>query len=115
MLAALAFGAIGLGACGGGDSGGGSDATDATGGPADVTIKTFQFSIPASVPAGTITVANQDNTTHTFTEGEPGNPEPRFDLELEGPDAEDQTEVQAGTYKVHCRIHNSMTGTLVVA
>jgi plastocyanin len=109
LLAALVFGAVGLGACGSDDSGG-DGGTDA-----DITIKNLQFSIPATLAPGEITIANEDGATHTFTEGERGNAAPAFDVELAGAGATQTIDVEAGTYTVHCRIHASMNGTLVVS
>lgn len=119
-LALLAAGSLALAACGDDSNdanGGGSDTTAAPtpSGEADVTIRTFQFEIPASLPAGTLTIANADATTHTFTEGAVGNAEPAFDVSVTGPDGNATIEVEPGTYDVHCNIHTSMTGTLVVA
>jgi plastocyanin len=117
-LALLTAGALTLAACGGDsdDAGGDSDTTGVStpSGDADVTIRTFQFEIPESLPAGTLTVANADATTHTFTEGAVGNDSPAFDVSIDGPEGSATIDVEPGTYQVHCNIHTSMTGTLVV-
>lgn len=118
-LALLAAGALALAACGDDSddaNGGASDTTAAStpAGDADITIRTFQFEIPDSLPAGTLTVANADATTHTLTEGAVGNDDPAFDVSITGPDGSETVDVEPGSYEVHCNIHTSMTGTLVV-
>jgi plastocyanin len=118
-LALLTAGALTLAACSDDSddtNGGASDTTAAStpSGDADVAIRTFQFEIPDSLPAGTLTVTNADATTHTFTEGAVGNDSPAFDVSIDGPDGSATIDVEPGTYEVHCNIHTSMTGTLVV-
>lgn len=115
MLGAACVAALTLTACG-------SDGNDATADPpaaetkADITIKTFQFlPKPVEAAAGTITVANLDNTTHTFSSGTPDAPGNAFEpLRLAGPDATGSVDLEAGTYKFFCEIHTSMTGVLTV-
>jgi plastocyanin len=123
-LALAAVAGLGLAACGD-DSDDSTDSTEASAtdqasdsttessepeGDAAVTVKTFQFDIPESVPAGTVTITNEDDTTHTFTADDRS-----FDVSLEGPGSSGTIDVEAGSYPVHCDIHPSMTGTLVVS
>lgn len=79
-----------------------------------ITIQNFAFS-PASttVKKGTtVTWTNQDSTTHTVTETD----------SQTGPDSGDLapgksysfTYSTVGTFKYHCTIHASMTGTVTV-
>ncbi len=108
--------ALGLGACGSDDDTGAAADPAANAAKADITIKTFQFlPKPAKAPAGTITVTNLDNTTHTFSSGTPDAPGNAIEpLRLAGPDATGTVDLEAGTYKFFCEIHTSMTGTLTV-
>ncbi len=79
-----------------------------------VTIENFAFS-PASITVkkGTaVTWANKDNTSHTVTETDG----------QKGPDSGNMangknysfTYDSVGTFKYHCSIHPSMTGTVTV-
>jgi plastocyanin len=109
VLAALFLAAL-LAACG--DDGG--DAGDGGGGGAgdEVVIADFAFTIPSGLSAGaTLTVRNDDSTTHTFTadggEFDTGNVGGSESAEIELPDA-------PGDYGVHCEIHRSMSGTVTV-
>ena len=112
-------------ACGGDDDTTGSEAAPAdeeasdTGGTdaaGSITIETFIFSPnPATVAAGSpVTVENKDTTTHTITAGTPDAPEDIFDEELAEGATVEFTVDEPGTYAYFCKIHNSMTGELVV-
>jgi plastocyanin len=101
-LAVLAVAGL-LPACG--DDGGGS--RDA------VVIADLAFSIPSGLDAGaTVTVENDDSTTHTFTadggEFDTGNIAGGESTEITLP-------AEPGDYDVHCEIHPSMSGTVTVA
>jgi plastocyanin len=109
--------AVGLAACG-------SDAADGTDSDAvapvgdgglfaAVTIENFTFTADP-VPAGTtVTVANDDTTTHSVVSD---------DLELfttdtdlaAGTSGEFLAPEEPGSYPFHCGIHSTMKGTLVV-
>lgn len=81
--------------------------------PADdvvITIKGFEYVLPASVPAGsTITVVNEDREPHTVT----ATGEKVFDVNVAGGATETFT-AAAGTYEFVCTFHGNMKGTLVV-
>jgi plastocyanin len=77
----------------------------------DLTVKDFAFHPNCfSVSArSTISVTNQDTTTHTFTvDGTDVN------VSLDPSTTHDATAPATGTYSFHCSIHPIMTGTLVV-
>jgi plastocyanin len=77
----------------------------------DLTVKDFAFHPNCfSVSArSTISVTNQDTTTHTFTvDGSDVN------VSLDPSTTHDATAPATGTYSFHCSIHPIMTGTLVV-
>ena len=78
---------------------------------AAIVIKTFQFvPSPSTVSVGTITVRNDDNTTHTFTSNEAG----LFNVVLQGPNTSKSVTIPKGSHKYHCAIHTSMTGEITV-
>lgn len=75
-----------------------------------VTIKNFAFNAPASVPAGTITIRNEDSTRHTFHPDKAG----AFQaVEIDGGKT-GETVLSPGTYAFHCNIHSTMKGTITV-
>jgi plastocyanin len=119
-------------ACGGGDDGGAvtSGATDGqTGGgescsadtatdltaddPFTIVIQDLAFdpSCFSAASASSIVIENRDSVTHTFTiDGTD------VDVEIQGGDTFQGASagLAAGTYPFHCRIHASMTGTVIV-
>lgn len=109
-----------LGACGDDDDGDDA-ATDTTaaaattvagGAAADtVTIKNFQFSALSTKAGSKVTVKNDDSATHTYTADDDAFDSGRVDA---GKTGEFTAPSAAGTYKVHCEIHSSMTGELTV-
>lgn len=119
-----------LPSCGG--SGGGASAEDTTSAEGStVTVEHVAFS-PATVEvdAGTkVTWTNRDaDVVHTATSGTPGDkgvpgmddgtppqPDGVFDGEMDGAGATFSfTFDEAGTYAYFCRVHQSMTGEIVV-
>ena len=78
-----------------------------------VEIKDFAYSGPESVaPGATVTVVNQDRSTHSFTIAEEG-----IEVVLSG-DGKSGTITapsKPGDYTVTCKFHPEMSGTLVVA
>ena len=83
---------------------------------AKVTIKGFAFS-PATltVAKGTkVTFDNQDSTTHTITSGADRTKDGKFDQELSGGTETQISFDTAGTFVYFCRIHSTMTATVVV-
>ena len=126
LAAVFVLGAL-LAACGGNDSGGSTGstgstastgATTSTGSTAAtgstsagdaITIKDFAFDPSTLAVSGktTITVTNDDTTTHTFTADDGS-----FDEEVPaGESVEVKVDISADT-PYHCKIHPSMTGTL---
>lgn len=86
-------------------------ATTAPGAAASgLTISGFAFS-PATGTAGeVITIENKDTAGHTVTADDDS-----FDIPV-GPGASAELVIPAaGTYAIHCNIHSSMTGTIVVS
>jgi plastocyanin len=86
-----------------------SAATGSAAAPDTVVIKNFSFSPkPITVKAGsTITVINDDNTTHTLTANNGA-----FDTGDVGGGQDGRITVdRAGTFAYHCTIHTFMTGT----
>jgi plastocyanin len=125
-LAALAL-ALVLPSCGGSATG----ASPSTGEPLAVTVEHIAYE-PSSleVAVGTeVTWTNRDaNVVHTVTSGTPGDkgvpgldngtppkPDGLFDGEIDGDGATYSfTFDEAGTYAYFCRVHQSMTGEIVV-
>lgn len=128
LIAALLFTST-LSACGGS-----GNAAPASEGPTDsvgVTVQHIAFDPPTlEVPAGTeVTWTNRDSdVVHTATSGIPGDkgvpgldngtkpkPDGVFDGEMKGADATFSfTFDKPGTYAYFCRVHQSMTGEIVV-
>ena len=133
LVAMLALTALAGAACSsGGDNGastgatGGTGATSASGCRADnavdltgddpfvVTIQDLAFSPDcfAAASASSITIENKDSVTHTFTiDGTD------VDVSIDGGKTFDapSAELAPGTYPFHCKIHSSMTGTVIVS
>ena len=87
-----------------------SDSSGAGKNGTEVIIKNFAFSpTPLHVKAGaTVTVANHDGTTHTFTADDGA-----FDTgRLDGGAQRTITIDSPGRYAYHCNIHNFMTGVI---
>ena len=110
---------------GGSTGGGATGATSAAGCTADnavdltgddpfvVTIQDLAFSPDcfAAASASSITIENKDSVTHTFTiDGT------QVDVSISGGDTfnGDSAGLDPGTYPFHCKIHSSMTGTVIV-
>ena len=122
VLAAAAVAVLFAG-CGDGDGkASSSGGTVATTGPSGtprasaqaqtVTIEGFAFSGLDGHPAGSrIEVRNQDSVAHTFTADDGA-----FDTGMIDPGDEAKVTLpeQPGEYAVHCSIHPSMKGALVV-
>ena len=86
-----------------------SAATGSAAAPNTVVIKNFSFSPkPITVKTGsTITVINDDNTTHTLTANNGA-----FDTGDVGGGQDGRITVnRPGTFAYHCTIHTFMTGT----
>lgn len=77
-----------------------------------VEIKSFTFTPPKSVKAGSkVEVRNDDSATHTVTADDGS-----FDTKdvSAGGESSFTAPSTPGTYKFHCNIHSSMTSELVV-
>jgi plastocyanin len=78
-----------------------------------IVIKNFTFN-PQSLQAkvgDTVTISNDDTTTHTWTADDGS-----FDAGELAPGAtKTQVFAKAGTVKYHCKIHTSMQGEVVVS
>ena len=78
-----------------------------------ITIESFTF-MPAELKVGvgdTVTIANSDGTTHTWTADDGS-----FDAGELAPDATSSHRFEkAGTVAYHCEIHKTMKGTVVVS
>lgn len=89
-----------------------SDATSAKAGAHSIVIKNFSFH-PSTVSVAkgtTVKVTNDDGTTHTFSARNGS-----FDTgDLSGGAHGTITLNRAGKFSYYCKIHNYMTGTLVV-
>lgn len=85
----------------------GTAASGAAAGGAVLTIKDFAFSAATAVAGETISITNEDGAAHTVTADDGS-----FDVPV-GTSAE-LVIPAAGSYPIHCEIHTSMTGTIVV-
>jgi plastocyanin len=89
-----------------------TDSTVARAGANAVGIKQFAFHPRKLTVAkgSTLKVTNADNTVHTFSAKDDS-----FDTgELDGGKTATVALNQSGTFRFYCKIHNFMTGTLVV-
>ena len=121
LVLALALMGLLLAACGGDDDGGAVQTPSTTaassgssgggGATVGVTIKNFAFTVVSVKAGSTVTVKNDDGTTHTVTADDKS-----FDAgEIPGGATKTFTAPdKPGDYKFHCHIHPSMTGTLTV-
>jgi plastocyanin len=133
LVAMVALTALAGAACSGGnDNGGTTGATGATGAtsaagctadnavdltgddPFVVTIQDLAFSPDcfAAASASFITIENKDSVTHTFTiDGT------QLDVSIDGGQTFNgkSAGLDPGTYPFHCKIHSSMTGTVIVS
>ena len=116
MLAVAAV-ALGSTACGSDKKTSAGTAAKATSGGGTsgtvITIKDFKFSPdPLKAPAGaTITIKNDDTTTHTVTADDKS-----FDSGevANGTSGKITLPTKAATVKYHCQIHNFMKGSIEV-
>ncbi|MGH2596629.1 MAG: cupredoxin domain-containing protein [Actinomycetota bacterium] len=130
LIALVALTALTGVACGGGGNDGGA-ATGATGGtgagctaatatdltrddPFVVTIQGLAFhpNCFAAKSASSITIVNKDTVTHTFTiDGT------QVDVTIPGGQTfnGESAGLAPGTYPFHCKIHRTMTGTVIVS
>ena len=86
-----------------------SPATSTPAAGATLTIAGFAFG-PLTVTAGQqITIVNKDSAAHTVTD-DAGS----FDVKVPAGGTATLTIAKAGSYKIHCKIHSSMHGTIAV-
>jgi plastocyanin len=90
------------------------NATDLTGDdPFTVSIQdlAFQPDCFSAKSASSITVDNKDDVTHTFTIDDT-----QVDVSIDAGQTfnGESAGLAAGTYQFHCKIHSSMTGTVIV-
>ncbi len=108
LMAGIVFAlALVLGACSSSSKSTGSPSTGSTTG---VTIKDLAFTTTPVKAGATVTVANNDNVTHTVTSDDAG----KFNVSIDPGKTATFTAPAAGTYKFHCNIHSQMHGTLTV-
>jgi plastocyanin len=101
--------AVALSACGSDDKESSAD-TKATGSAAGITIKDFTFTASPVKAGSTVTVTNNDTTTHTVTSDDTSS----FDVTVDAGKSATFTAPKAGTYAFHCNIHTQMKSTLTV-
>lgn len=75
---------------------------------ATLTISGFKFSAVAAVAGEPISITNADGAPHTVTADDGS-----FDVKVS--DTAELVIPSAGTYAIHCEIHSSMTGSIVVS
>ena len=131
LIAVTAVAALSVVACSSDDGGGNSPSAAATGAngasctadnavdltgddPFTITIKDFAYDPDcfAAASASAITITNEDAVTHTFTiDGTP--------VDVTVPAGEtfngESAGLAPGTYQVHCTIHPSIKGTVIVS
>jgi plastocyanin len=88
-----------------------SMSTSTKAGGTTITIKSFAYTVPASVaPGATLTVTNDDSVAHTFTVKSA-----KIDKTVNGGAKVTITAPKsAGTYAITCDFHPNMHGNLVV-
>lgn len=128
LVAALAFTAV-LSSCGG--SGGGDDDAAAPAPETAIVVQHIAFDPPSLeiAPGTEVTWTNRDaGVVHTATSGVPGDKgvpgldngtPPKPDGTFDGKMEDDGTSFlftfeESGTYAYFCRVHQSMTGQIVV-
>src|SRR6476661_4915700 len=76
----------------------------------DITIANFAFKTSSVKAGSTVTVTNNDTTTHTVT----SNDGKSFNVTVDAGKTVTFTAPAAGTYDFHCNIHKTMTSKLTV-
>ena len=103
--------AVALSACSSsGSSKGANDTKAPASGGAGITIAGFKFTAAGVAAGSTVTVTNNDSTTHTVTSDDGSS----FNVTVPAGKTATFTAPAAGTYKFHCNIHASMHGSLTV-
>ncbi|CAB4888153.1 unannotated protein [freshwater metagenome] len=74
-----------------------------------LTIKGFAFGALTVAAGELFTITNDDTARHTVTADDGS-----FTVTVEPGTSSDLAIPVAGTYKIHCEIHSSMTGSIVV-
>jgi plastocyanin len=117
-LAAACVLAIAATACSssGGSSSGSSAPTTTAGaaaasaGGATIAISNSTFGSYSATAGSPITITNSDSRPHTVTDDKGS-----FDVNVDAGGTATLTIPTAGTYKIHCKIHSAMHGTITVA
>jgi plastocyanin len=104
---AVAALAVALSAC---SSSGSKGADKSSSGSDTITIANQKFTVAPAKAGDTVTVTNNDSVTHTVTSDDGKS----FDVSIDGGKTATFTAPAAGTYKLHCKIHSNMHGTLTV-
>jgi plastocyanin len=95
-----------------GDFGGSSSPSKVYGGTPTIAIQDFRFSTALVTAGAVVTVKNLDSAPHTVTADDGS-----FDSDVveAGTDGSFTAPSTPGSYPLHCDVHPSMVGTLVVA
>jgi plastocyanin len=111
LVICLASVAVAIGA-GAADLGAGASPATVYGGTPTLAIQDFRFSPALVTPGAEVTVHNIDAAPHTVTADDGS-----FDSGIveNGTDGSFVAPEEPGDYEIHCTVHPSMTGTLVVA
>ena len=75
-----------------------------------LTIQNFAFSSVTAKAGELITIVNADGAGHTVTADDGS-----FSVDSAAGSSSDLVVPAAGTYKIHCEIHSSMHGTIVIS
>ena len=105
--APAATSAAGTTAAGGTTAAAGTTGAAASGG---MTISGFNFGTTNVTAGQELTITNNDSASHTVTD-DAGS----FDVRVSGGGTATLTIPAAGTYKIHCKIHGAMKGSITVA
>ena len=97
-------------ATGAGDTTAAAGDTTAAAAGGGMTIAGFNFGTTNATAGQELTITNNDSAGHTVTD-DAGS----FDVSVPGSGTATLTIPAAGTYKIHCKIHSAMHGTITVA
>jgi plastocyanin len=106
--------ALSLAACGSSDSTASGDSTAVTaaaGSTTEVVVQNYTFPAITAAPGATLTLVDRDDEPHTVTADDGSFKEGPFNSDEPG---QLVVPTKAGSYAIHCDIHPTMHGTLVV-
>ena len=109
LIIGLVLGATALTACSSDSKTSPPTDTKPPAGPV-LTIQNFAFSSVTAKAGELITIVNADGAGHTVTADDGS-----FSVESPAGSSSDLVVPAAGTYKIHCEIHSSMHGTIVIS